>query len=357
MKKVAVVAMSGGVDSSVAALLLQEQGYRVLGVTLRLYDSCGSAGAKSCCGLEDAVDAREVAAKLGIEHRVLEHQEAFRRLVVEPFARAYAEGRTPNPCITCNERVKFGTLWEYARAAGADLLATGHHARLVRSDGEVWLCRGRDTEKDQSYVLFPLTREQRSRTLLPVGELTKSEVRERARELGLPTADKPESQDICFAGRGEGYVPVVERELGDGLPSPGEVVHEDGRVLGRHGGIHRFTVGQRHGLGIPSQAPLFVTALDPLRAQVRVGPRAALAVRRFTVTGWNWHAPEGERPQEAAVQVRYRQEPVPARLIEREDGVLIEWMTAPRSVTPGQAAVAYAGDTVVGGGWIEGRSP
>ena len=357
MKKTALVAMSGGVDSSVAALLLLEKGYRVLGVTLRMYDSCGAPGAKSCCGFEDAVDAREVASRLGIEHRILDHQEAFRDLVIRPFAQAYAQGRTPNPCILCNERVKFGTLWDYARSVGADVLATGHHARLVRTGLGVALRRGRDAGKDQSYVLFPLTDGQRERTLLPVGEFSKEEVRAKARELGLPTADKPESQDICFVGRGEGYAPVVERVLAADVPPPGEVVHVDGRVLGRHRGIHRFTVGQRHGLGIPAPHPLYVTALDSAGARVRVGPREALDLRGFAVADWLWHLPEGERPLEAQVQVRYRQEPAPARLVVQGRGLLIEWLAAPRSVTPGQAAVAYLGDTVVGGGWIVGPCP
>ena len=252
--------------------------------------------------------------------------------------------------------MKFGTLWEYARSAGAEFLATGHHARLVRTAGGVELRRGRDGGKDQSYVLFPLTRDQRERTLLPVGEYSKEEIRARARELGLPTADKPESQDICFVGRGDGYAAVVERELGK-APPPGRVVHVDGRVLGGHGGIHHFTVGQRHGLGIPAPAPLYVAALDAGRAEVRVGPREALEVRRFSVPRWHWHAPEGERPEEAQVQVRYRQEPAPARLVVKEIGLLIEWQAAPRSVTPGQAAVAYQGERVLGGGWIEGPAP
>ncbi len=352
MSHTVLVAMSGGVDSSVAALLLLEQGYRVVGVTLRLHESCGSPGAKRCCGLEDTFDAREVARALGIEHRVLEHQEAFRRLVVRPFAEAYARGETPNPCIRCNERVKFGTLWEYARELGATCVATGHHARMVHQDGFSRLKRGRDPAKDQSYVLFPLTERQRGRTLLPVGEWTKEEIRAKARGLGLATADKPESQDICFVGPG-GYAEVVEREL---KPSrPGIVRHLDGRLLGRHQGIHRFTVGQRHGLAIPWSEALYVTAIDAEAAEVTVGPKGALGVRRFEAGDWIWHVAEGNRPTEAWVQVRYHQPPLRARLVEAGEAVMIEWLDGVSAATPGQAAVAYLGDAVVGGGWIRGR--
>ena len=352
MSHTVLVAMSGGVDSSVAALLLLEQGYRVVGVTLRLHESCGSPGAKRCCGLEDAFDAREVARALGIEHRVLEHQEAFRRLVVRPFAEAYARGETPNPCIRCNERVKFGTLWEYARELGAAWVATGHHARMVQEDGLSRLKRGRDPAKDQSYMLFPLTEQQRGRTLLPVGEWTKEEIRAKARGLGLPTADKPESQDICFVGPG-GYAEVVEREL-EAL-RPGTVRHQDGRLLGTHAGIHRFTVGQRRGLAIPWSEALYVTAIDAEAAEVTVGPKEALGVRSFEAGDWIWHVGERERPTEAWVQVRYHQPPRRARLVEAGESVMVEWLDGASAATPGQGAVAYLGDAVVGGGWIRGR--
>lgn len=344
------LAMSGGVDSSVAAALLLERGHRVVGVTLRLFDACGAA-AKTCCGLEDAADARAVASCLGIEHRVLEHQEAFQRLVIEPSAAEYAIGRTPNPCILCNERVKFGTFWAYARANGADAIATGHHARIVREGGKAELRRGQDTSKDQSYVLFALNDEQRLTTLLPVGEITKEEVRERARALRLPVADKEESQDVCFAPEG-GMPEVVERLLGP--QESGLIKHADGRVLGEHGGIHRFTVGQRRGLGIPDAQPLYVLAIDPVSRAVTVGPKELLPVKRFAADRWHWHAAPGERSREALVQVRYGQKPGPARLEKTTGGMMIEWLAEPRGVTPGQAAVAYEGDTVLGGGWIRG---
>lgn len=350
-----LVALSGGVDSSVAALRLVEEGYAVEGVTLRLYDSCGRSSKQACCGLEDAADAREVCRRLGIPHRLLEHQEAFRRLVIEPFAAAYAAGRTPNPCILCNERVKFGTLFAYARERGFAYVATGHHARLVPGQGPPALCRGRDREKDQSYVLFPLDGECRRRTLFPVGDLLKEEVRERARRAGLPTAEKRESQDVCFVG-GEGYARFVEGVLGEASPAPGVVRHVDGRTLGDHRGIHHFTVGQRRGLGIPAAEPLYVVSLDPRGAEVVVGPRGALGVRRFRVEGWLSHE-EASGEEEAWVQVRYRQAPRRARLTRRGSAMVVEWAAGPAPVTPGQAAVAYRGDRVIGGGWIAGSEP
>ncbi len=345
--------MSGGVDSSVAALLLVERGYRVVGVTLRLYDSCGNPAARSCCGLEDTYDARRVAETLGIEHRLLEHQAAFERLVIRPFVRDYAEGRTPNPCILCNEKVKFGTLWEYAREHGFDAVATGHHARLTPNDGRVDLVRGEDRSKDQSYVLFPLTLEQRRMTRLPVGEWSKDEVRRKARAIGLPTADKSESQDICFVAGGR-YADYVEEHMDE--RRPGFIRDLDGRVLGTHDGIHRFTVGQRHGLGVPAAHPLYVLAIDAGSGDITVGPKGALGTGRFLVRDWHWHRAPGERPDEVLVQVRYHQAPRRARLEERGTGVVVEWLDGPAGVTPGQAAVAYVDDVVVGGGWIVGRT-
>lgn len=350
-----LVALSGGVDSSVAALRLVEEGFAVEGVTLRLYDSCSHPSKQACCGLEDAADAREVCRLLGIPHRLLEHQEAFRRLVMEPFASAYASGRTPNPCILCNERVKFGTLFAYAREHGFAYVATGHHARLVPGEGPPALFRGRDPEKDQSYVLFPLDGERRRRTLFPVGDLLKREVRERARRAGLPTAEKRESQDVCFVGR-EGYARVVERMLGGAAPAPGPVRHVDGRILGGHPGVHHFTVGQRRGLRIPGGEPLYVLSLDAGRAEVVVGPRTALGVRRFCVEGWVAHQEVAEG-EEVWVQVRYRQAPQRARLTRRDSAVVVEWKTSHSPVTPGQAAVAYREDLVLGGGWIAGSEP
>lgn len=345
--------MSGGVDSSVAALALVERGVEVVGVTLRLYDSCGSS-ARACCGLEDAADAASAARLLGIEHRILEHQEAFRRLVIQPFAAEYAAGRTPNPCVLCNERVKFGTLWEYARSHGFDALATGHYARIRRERGRFTLMRGLDREKDQSYFLFSVGPAVLPHVMFPLGGWTKAQVRERAKAAGLPVADKPESQDVCFGREGD-YAGFVEAVLG---PQPhGPVRHADGRLLGRHGGLHRFTVGQRRGLGIPADEALYVLSMDGAARELRVGPKELLGVRRFAVKGWRWLDEAGPRPFEAEVQVRYRQDPRPARLSQTEEGVVVEWLAGPSAVSPGQAAVAYRGEVVVGGGWIEGPLP
>lgn len=349
MNKPVLVALSGGVDSSVAALCLLERGAEVVGVTLRLADPCGRPGSRTCCSFEDALDAREVCRHLGIEHRVLDHSEAFGRLVVEPFARAYARGITPNPCIVCNERVKFGSLWRYAAGEGFGSLATGHHARLVEGPGGVELRRGADPLKDQSYVLFHLDAEQRCRTLFPVGGMTKGEVRARAAAAGLPTAHKEESQDICFVPEG-GYAAFLEAR---GTPSrPGFIRHVDGRILGRHGGIHRFTVGQRRGIRIPAQGPLYVVRVDPPTGEVTVGPRSAVARPSFSVSEWRWHREPGGRSASALVQTRYRQEPSPAELLEDGNRVVVRWTGEPRISAPGQAAVAYVGDAVAGGGWI-----
>ncbi len=346
--------MSGGVDSSVAALLLLEANYRVEGVTLRLYDSCGGKKKKSCCGLEDVLDARAAAASLTIKHTVLEHQAAFKKLVIKPFIKEYASGRTPNPCIRCNEAIKFGTLLEYAVAHNFDAVATGHHARMVRGkDGECALLRGRDAKKDQSYVLFPLTREQRWATLLPVGEWTKSVIRAKARSAGLPTAEKKESQDICFVGD-RGYADFVKENSVE--TKPGLIRHTDGRILGNHDGIHRYTLGQRRGLGISAPAPLYVTAIDPVSGEVTVGAREALSCKRFVVDSWLWHDPPESRPREMSVQVRYHQPPGRAKVVsEFGRRLVLEWLDKGRCVTPGQAAVGYDGSTVAGGGWISGR--
>ena len=353
MPETVAVAMSGGVDSSVAALLLARSGYRVIGVTLRLFDGCGSSG-KNCCSIEDAAAAKEVAAVLGIEHRLVEHQEAFERLVIQPFAKAYLSGETPNPCILCNERIKFGTLWAYASSLGASLVATGHHARLLPGTGGHFIWRGADKEKDQSYVLFPLTGEQRERSLFPVGHLTKKEVRRLAKQAGLPTADKPESQDICFAGP-DGYAGFLESR---GLKGkPGLIRHVDGRILGSHGGLHLFTTGQRRGLAVPAAEPLYVVEMDGDSGTLTVGPKSSLGTRCFNVMGWTWHLGRGEEvPGEALVQVRYRQKACAAKIfVEGGSRAVIEWKGAPRTATPGQAAVAYEGERLVGGGWITKR--
>jgi tRNA-uridine 2-sulfurtransferase len=344
-----VVGLSGGVDSSVAAALLVEQGYEVIGVTLHLAGS-GSR----CCSLEDADDARRVAERLGIRFYVVNQQEAFRRDVIEPFADAYLAGETPLPCVACNRGFKFGTLRARARALGAEAVATGHYARIAvdPATGERHLLRARDAAKDQSYFLFDLAQEQLADARFPLGELTKDEVRARARALGLATADKPESQEICFVPDGD-YARVVEALRPDAAPGAGDIVDGEGRVLGRHGGIHRFTVGQRRGLGLSSAERLYVRSLDAPRNRVVVGTDAELAVRGARLRGVRWIGARPEGSVTAAVRIRHRHPGAVARIEAGADGGADVWFDAPvAAVAPGQAAVFYAGDRVLGGGWI-----
>ncbi len=349
-----VVGMSGGVDSSVAAALLVEQGFEVIGVTMNL------AGSQSrCCSLDDADDARRVAEALGIRFYVANYKDRFRAEVMEPFADAYLAGKTPIPCVACNDRFKFSHLLARAQALGAESVATGHYARIERDPaGEVRLLRGADLRKDQSYFLFRLSAAQLRQTRFPIGALTKPEVRERARALGLGTAEKAESQEICFVPDGN-YARVVE-EIRPGAARAGEIVDaESGRVVGTHAGIHHFTVGQRKGLGSGGAEPRYVVGLDAASGRVRVGSERALGSSGARVTGVCWtreHAPNAAL--RAAVQVRYKHEPVAATITPAADGSACVAFDAPvRAVSPGQAAVFYQGDELLGGGWIEQALP
>lgn len=350
-----VVGMSGGVDSSVAAALLAEQGYHVIGVAMRLW---GEATGSGCCSLDDFLDARRVAAKLDIPFYVMDFRDDFERQVVAPFVSEYLAGRTPNPCARCNQFVKFAALWDRARELGAEWIATGHYARVrhppeVR-ESELWAAADRD--KDQSYYLFGIGADVLARTLFPVGELCKAEVRERARALGLPVADKPESQEICFAPR-SGYAHLVAQRSSPSAIRPGVVVDEEGRVLGHHDGIHRFTVGQRRGLGLSSGKPLYVLDIEEQRGVVRVGPRAATLSHGLLAVRANWLSAPPRAGDRLALKIRSRFAPVPVtacRVSEGEFEVLAEQALA--AVAPGQAAVLYDGDRVVGGGWIERRT-
>ena len=341
-----VVAMSGGVDSSVVAALAQRSGAEVIGVTLRLYDSGAAAGrAKSCCAGRDIHDARAVADRLGFTHHVFDYASRFRESVIESFADEYARGRTPVPCISCNQGVKFTDLLAFARELGADCLATGHYVRRVVGGHGPELHRAADPARDQSYFLFATTHDQLDFLRFPLGGLPKPMVRELARELALIVADKPDSQDICFVPDGD-YARVV-KEVRPETARPGEIVDREGRVLGAHRGLVHFTVGQRRGLEIGGQAePLYVLKLEPEQRRVIVGPKAALAVRAARLDGINWLG-EGQSDGLTA-KVRSLAKPAPARL----DGDRIIFAAPEYGVSPGQAAVIYDGARVLGGGWI-----
>ena len=347
-KKRIVAAMSGGVDSSVTAALLQRQGYDVIGVTLQLYS--GAPDRKgACCAGKDIYDARRVADKLGIAHYVLDYEERFRQAVIDDFAAGYARGETPIPCIRCNERVKFADLMESARALGAEGLATGHYVRRIDGPSGPEMHRPVDEGRDQSYFLFATTRQQLEYLHFPLGGMTKPKVREIAAELGLVNAAKPDSQDICFVT--SDYTDVVKLLRPD-AGEPGEIVDEAGRVLGRHDGIVNFTIGQRKGLGLSgNEAPLFVVKLDAEARRVVVGPREALKTRRIVLKDVNWLADPADAAN-CAVKVRSMRPPVPARVSVHPEGAEVELLEPEEGVAPGQACVFYKDSRVLGGGWI-----
>lgn len=350
-----VVAMSGGVDSSVAAGLLAGAGHDVVGLSMQLYDQQeGREAFGSCCSLDDLHDARRVAARIGIPHYIVNFEREFDALVVRNFVDEYAAGRTPIPCVHCNADLKFATLAERAAGFGAAAVATGHYAR-VDFDEETRrfrLLRSADRDKDQTYFLFSLTQDQLAHALFPVGALTKTDVRAEARRLGLAVADKPDSHEICFVPNGDagGF---VERHL----PAPatdGEIVDSGGRVLGRHRGLHRYTVGQRRGLGLSTGAPLYVLRLDPAETRVVVGPREELGRRDLTASGVNWIAgapPDG--PRRVTARIRHRHTDATATVTADVSGHASLTFDDPQlAITPGQAVVFYDGDEVLGGGWI-----
>jgi len=334
-----LVAMSGGVDSSVAAALLLEQGYDVTGVTLKLWDGPSDSG---CCAVSDVEDARRVAAQLGIPHYVFNFSREFGERVVEPYTRAYASGRTPNPCVDCNTQIKFGRLRERADVLGFDQLATGHHARVRRAaDGSARLVRGADRGKDQSYVLATLAPGELARTRFPVGEHTKADVRDIAARLGLRTAEKPESMDVCFVPRG-GRERFLEAR---GALRPGPIVSADGQVVGRHRGVGTVTLGQRRGLGVAAGDPRYVVAVDAARDTVTIGPRDLLLRDSVPVRDWTFASGHpGDRALTA--QSRAHAEAVDATL----DGDVVRFARPQPAVAPGQVVALYDGDVVVGGG-------
>jgi tRNA-specific 2-thiouridylase len=339
--------MSGGVDSSVAAGLLIEKGYDVRGVSLRLWEG-DRLGARNC---SDQRGAQEIAAVLGIEHTLLDFRSQFVDRVVKPFAQDYLRGRTPNPCVACNRDFKLGVLMKWAKEQGADYVATGHYARLIREEANsrVSLFRGLDRRKDQSYFLFALSRDQLEHTLFPLGEMRKSDVRMQARRLGLPVADRPESQDICFGD----YRALVESYGNPYERVGGDVVDRSGKVLGRHAGIHGVTVGQRKGLGISASRPLYVVDIEEDSKRVVVGTKEELGCKGLIANNVNWIERLEENEIAAEVQVRYRSPAIPSVVRKTVAGSLeVRFREDFPAVTPGQAAVFYRGDQLLGGGWI-----
>ncbi|HUQ34562.1 MAG TPA: tRNA 2-thiouridine(34) synthase MnmA [Pyrinomonadaceae bacterium] len=362
------VAMSGGVDSSAAAAILKEQGHELVGFTMQLWnqrrgisvDENGDPLPSRCCSLDDVYDARRVAEELGFPFYVLNLERDFERDVVQPFVTSYLSGETPIPCVACNSRLKFASLDRLALSLGCEKVATGHYAR-VSYDAQAnrhRLFRGRNLQKDQSYFLWELTQEQLSRSLFPLGEMSKPEVRDVARSRKLAIAEKAESQEICFVPDGD-YAGFIDRYLEaedetNRLPGEGEIVNTRGEVVNKHEGIHRYTVGQRRGIGISSERPLYVISIDAERNRVVVGHQEELQREEFTAAGTNWIAFDApETSVRAEVRVRYRHTPAPATITMQETGrARIVFDEAQRAITPGQATVFYRGDEVVGGGWI-----
>ena len=349
-----VVAMSGGVDSSAVAALLAEQGYEVIGITLQLYDHGEMVNKKgACCAGQDIHDARRVAESLSIPHYVLNYENRFKQSVMDDFADSYLAGETPIPCVKCNQSVKFKDLLQTARELGADCMATGHYVQRMQQESRAQMHRAADLTRDQSYFLFATTQEQLDFLRFPLGHLkSKEETRALAARFGLTVADKPDSQDICFVPSG-GYAKVVEK-LRPGALEPGEIVHVDGRVLGRHDGIINYTVGQRKGLGIGGTVePLFVVKLDAAKKQVIVGAKEDLLVRQFTLRECNWLDAQQLKEKEVMVKLRSMHPGVKARVHDVGGGrALVELAEPQAAVSPGQACVAYDGDRMIGGGWI-----
>ncbi|HZE73429.1 MAG TPA: tRNA 2-thiouridine(34) synthase MnmA [Pyrinomonadaceae bacterium] len=362
------VAMSGGVDSSAAAALLQEQGHELVGFTMQLWnqrrgisvDASGEPLPSRCCSLDDVYDARRVADELGFPFYVLNLERDFERDVVQPFVTSYLNGETPIPCVACNSRLKFASLVRLAESLNCEKVATGHYARVEYDQGNNRhrLFRGRNLQKDQSYFLWELTQDQLSRALFPLGEMSKPEARQAARNHHLAVAEKAESQEICFVPDGD-YAGFIDRYLeaesaGERRPDSGDIVDSTGEIIGRHNGIHRYTIGQRRGIGIAGERPLYVLSLDSANNRVTVGEQDELLQNTFVAAGLNWIACEApEQPVRADVRIRYRHKEAAATITPLNNGrVRVNFDEPQRAITPGQATVFYRGDEVLGGGWI-----
>ncbi len=352
-----VVAMSGGVDSSVAAYLLKEQGHEVIGVTIKTWtnDECKDEKSKGCCSIRDIQDARSVAGSLGIPYYVMDLSADFKTQVIDYFVDEYLTGQTPNPCIECNRHIKFGVLLKKATELGASFIATGHYARIGfdAEEKRYFIREGLDRSKDQSYVLFGQTQEQLARTLLPVGELQKTEVRALAEQMGLRVFDKPDSQEICFVKTS--YGEFVKQAAPEKLPGRGTFVNNHGQVVGTHEGSHLFTIGQRKRIKITNPKPFFVTAIDAQKNQVKIGGEEELFTRSMEVQRAHWLL--GPRLGPVEIKIRSKAEKAAGRIVQiKEDRVSIHFVEPQKAVTPGQIAVFYDNDRVLGGGWIAGKT-
>jgi tRNA-uridine 2-sulfurtransferase len=352
-----LLGMSGGVDSSVAAYLLKEQGYSVIGVTMKVWpQDCMSRAEDKCCGPQAVTDARMVAHQMDIPHYVIDEAVAFEKLVIDYFTEEYQNGRTPNPCVMCNEKLKFGKLQGTAKSLGATHIATGHYAIIDHEEGHAKLRRAGDLKKDQSYFLFSLKQEQLQKSLAPIALLNKPEVRKIAEKLGLKVYDKEDSQEICFVP-GNNYADFLKSHLGEKNLKKGGIYYKDGTFMGDHQGIELYTVGQRKGLGGGHGRPVYVIDIDAANQRVLVGEQADLMRGECMVSNTNWQQPLGSDPKEVMVKIRYNWQPIEATVYPEEGNrAKIVFKDPQHSVTPGQAAVCYEGDLVLGGGWID-RAP
>lgn len=350
-----LVGMSGGVDSSMAAALLAEQGYDVVGITLKLYDYAEldfEPPDGGCCSLELINDARSVCDKLGIAHYVVDMRDSFRKNVIDNFIDSYSRGRTPNPCVNCNRFVKWGEMLHTADKLGCEYIATGHYARIERIGGQPHLLKARDSKKDQSYALWGIGKEALARTLLPIGEFTKAEIRKKAALLGFRNADRPDSQEICFVPKGN-YAEIVHknRRLSDDSLRPGPIYDTSGKRIGEHRGYAYYTIGQRKGFGISAGKPLYVTRINPVDRSIVVGTNDDLLSRRFSIIDINLLS--NNLPETVTVKIRYRHQGSPAHIELSNDVAVITFIEPERAITPGQSAVFYDGDRVLGGGIID----